>query len=194
MTGLEKIIKQIQDEAQQSAQEILAEGKAQAERLSQEALEDGRKQVQEIEARSQTAVRNAQAAAKSAADLTIRRAVLEAKQEIINQVIQKAQDSIYALPDKDYFDLLLKMVSKFSLPQAGEIQFSKKDLGRMPAGFEEAINTAAKGSLTLSATPCEIDGGFVLVYGGVEENCSIGALFYAAQESLQDKAQAILFA
>ena len=38
-----------------------------------------------------------------------------------------------------------------------------------------------------------INGGFVLTYGGIEENCSIDALFDAAHEVLQDKVQEILF-
>ena len=44
----------------------------------------------------------------------------------------------------------------------------------------------------MAKQPRPIDGGFILVYGGVEENCSIEALFYAEQERLQDKVQAFL--
>ena len=39
-----------------------------------------------------------------------------------------------------------------------------------------------------------MEGGFVLVYGGVEQNCSFAALFDAARDSLQDKLHALLFA
>lgn len=33
----------------------------------------------------------------------------------------------------------------------------------------------------------------MLSYGGIEENCSIEALFYAARERLQDRVQELLF-
>ena len=33
----------------------------------------------------------------------------------------------------------------------------------------------------------------VVSYGGIEENCSIEALFYAARERLQDRVQELLF-
>ena len=35
--------------------------------------------------------------------------------------------------------------------------------------------------------------GFVLVYGGVEENCSAGALFASQRDELADKVHAMLF-
>ena len=47
--------------------------------------------------------------------------------------------------------------------------------------------------LHISGDTRDIDGGFVLTYGGIEENCSIDALFDAAHEVLQDKVQEILF-
>ena len=40
----------------------------------------------------------------------------------------------------------------------------------------------------------EANGGFVLVYGGIEENCSFEAMFAAQREKLQDQVHAFLFA
>ncbi len=51
-----------------------------------------------------------------------------------------------------------------------------------------------RGRLSVSSQPREIDGGCVLVYGGVEENLSLSALFAAQQEELRDLACQILFA
>ena len=39
-----------------------------------------------------------------------------------------------------------------------------------------------------------MDGGFVLLYGGIEENCTVRALFDARREALQDQVHALLFA
>ncbi len=187
MTGLEKIVKQIRDEAAQSASEVIAQAKEEAAAYTAEAQKQAKADCAAIAAQAKTA-------AEAAADLAVRREVLAAKQRIISEVIADAQQSIRSLPDKEYFDLILKMAGKFSLPQEGEIAFSAADLGRLPEGFSEALSKAAKGPLSISANPCTIDGGFVLTYGGVEENCSLEALFYAARESLQDKVHALLFA
>lgn len=193
MTGLEKIVQQIRDEAQQAADAVIAQAKEEAGQIAAKAAEDAQVQSGAILAKSKTDVQNHLAAAKSAAELAQRRAVLAAKQEIIGEAIESARQSIYKLPDSDYFALILKMISKFSLPQEGELLFSPSDLGRLPASFETSLAKSANGKLTVSRETRAIDGGFVLSYGGIEENCSIEALFYAARERLQDRVQELLF-
>lgn len=193
MTGLDKIVKQIQDEARQRADGALEKAKAEAAALEELAQKETAANRALIRAQSENAVKNQLAAAQSAAELAKRRAILEAKQEIIGGVIQDVQKEIHALPDSAYFDLILKMVKKYSLAQSGEILFSKKDAARLPAGFAEKLAAAANGPLAVSEQTRPIDGGFVLSYGGIEENCSIDALFYAARERLQDKVSELLF-
>ena len=193
MTGLEKIVKQIQDEAQQAAGEALAQAKAQAQQILEQAQAEAQAQVEAIRQKSESDLANASSAAQSAAELTRRRAVLAAKQQMIGETIDAAQQAIYQLPAEEYFDLILRMVEKFSLPQEGEIFISSADLARLPADFDDRLQKAAKGTLKRSNQPRAIDGGFVLTYGGVEENCSIEALFYAAREELQDRVHALLF-
>lgn len=48
-------------------------------------------------------------------------------------------------------------------------------------------------ALKISRQTRKIDGGFVLVYGGIEENCSFEALFDAKHDELQDKVHGIVF-
>ena len=57
------------------------------------------------------------------------------------------------------------------------------------------IQTAQKkgGHLVVSKEPKDMDGGFVLVYGGIEENCTIRAMFHTKQDELSDVVQKILF-
>ena len=66
----------------------------------------------------------------------------------------------------------------------------------MPADFEKKIEAAAQengGRLTLKKEPKEIPDGFILVYGGVEENCTLKALFDAKKDQLQDRVNEMLF-
>ena len=67
----------------------------------------------------------------------------------------------------------------------------------MPAGFETEIQETAKskgGTLTLSKEPKEMTGGFILVYGGIEENCTMKAMFDARRDELSDHVHGLLFA
>lgn len=41
--------------------------------------------------------------------------------------------------------------------------------------------------------PAEIDGGFLLVYGGMEENCGIKAVFDSVKDELSDQVNRLLF-
>ena len=67
----------------------------------------------------------------------------------------------------------------------------------MPANFREEIKGLAqkKGdTLEISGEARNIDGGFILVYGGIEENCSIDAMFAEKRDELLDQVRKILFA
>ena len=82
-----------------------------------------------------------------------------------------------SLDDAAYFGLIFKMVGKFALPQQGKLILNEKDLARVPGDFDvqlKAALAAIPGAvLSLSSSTCPIDGGFVLDYGGIEENCSL---------------------
>ena len=61
------------------------------------------------------------------------------------------------------------------------------------AQVAQALAGKPGASLTLDEAPRDIDGGFVLIYGDIEENCSFEALFDAQKDRLQDEVRALLF-
>ena len=196
MTGLEKILIEIEDEAKNAAAATVKVAQQDADALIAKAKVQGEEKSIAISKQSEADVSDYLSRAKSAAALQKRKSILNAKQEMINAVIEKAQDTILHLSDKEYFDTILKMIEKHALAQDGEIAFSPVDLKRMPSCFEAQINKAISkknATLKVSKDTKNINGGFVLIYGGVEENCSIDALFDAAHETLQDKVHEILF-
>lgn len=197
MTGLEKIIEHINNDAAQTANEIIDGAKAEAERIKTTAKEEAQKQCASLESHSKTQVIDTHKRGESAADLKEKRMILEAKQHIIDSMIHGALLHLQDLSDTEYFEIVTKMVAKYAQPRAGKILFSEKDNKRMPAGYQEKINDALKGrqgaELELSSETRKLDGGFVLVYGEIEENCSFEALFSASKEALQDKVGALLF-
>ncbi|MEG1954082.1 MAG: V-type ATP synthase subunit E family protein [Hydrogenoanaerobacterium sp.] len=196
MTGLNKILGQIQREADDSAAAIMAKSEAEAAGILNAAQLQGKSESDAIGQNAKNESADIAARAESAAALLKRKAVLKAKQEIINEIIIKAKASLYKLPDAEYFGIIVKMAKRFALAQAGEILFSPTDFNRLPNGFEKTLNTAVKANgatLKLVKETRPIDGGFVLIYGGVEENCSFEALFNSAHDTLQDKVHGLLF-
>ena len=190
MTGLDKILEHIKQDAEQEAKASYAEAEAEAKALVEKAAEEEREFLASSEEKRNSEVALLRARGQSAAELTHRKMLLEAKQKIISDMMEAAKHSLSELSDAEYFDTILKMVSKYAQPQTGEIIFSKKDKQRVPATFIEAVK---KYSLTVSDETREIGGGFILLYGEIEENCSFDALFFEAREELQDKVKNLLF-
>ena len=186
MSGLDKMKAQIIAEAQDNAKEILAQAHAQADSIIGEAKaqaeKDARKIVAQAEARAEDSVKRL----ASSSDMRKRKAVLE-----------DAYKAVGELDDAAYFAMLEKVLEKYVLPEAGTICFTEKDRKRMPQGYMEKVYETAKkkgGSLELTETvPEGMDGGFILTYGGIEENCTIKALFDARREELSDKVNRQLF-
>lgn len=196
MTGLDKIISQILDDAGKEAEEAIKKAQNEADAILSEAEEACEKIRKEGDKKQEAAQTSYWERTKSSAELKKRQSVLFAKQQVISELLDKAYDALLSKGTEEYFALVRNMLDKFVLAKQGEIYFSKKDLDRMPEGFEAEIEKAAAskgGGLKLIKEPKDIDGGFILVYGGIEENCSFKALLSARRDELLDKAHAMLF-
>lgn len=197
MTGLEKMVSQIVDEAKAEAESRVKAAQEEADKIVSEAKAEAEKLIGQSLEQSETDAANYLERVKSSADLQRRTVILQAKQEVIAAVLEKAYTSLNTMDEKAYFEMIRKMLEKFTLSESGEIYFSAADLNRLPAGFEKEISDiAAKkgGSLTLKKESKEIENGFILVYGGIEENCTFRALFNTQKDALQDKIHQELFA
>ena len=196
MTGLEKIVQEILNEAESAAGQAVSAAEREAAGIEKEAGESSGRQAEEIIRDSKEAAAEILKRAQSSAELKKRQKVLQAKQEMIRDVIEKARQTLTGLPDGPYFDVILKVASKAALPQEGEMILSPKDRGRVPANFAARLEETARargGSLKISEETRDLNGGFILVYGGVEENCSFDALFEAERERLTDRVNELLF-
>ena len=188
MNGLEKIAAQIRQQSQQEADALIA----QAQRAADEQVAFAQTAADRAAAQAAAAARNhadaevARASAAAAADG--RRQLLAEKQAQIASVLDEAVRRIAALPDDAYFDRMLRMAARAAQPGDGEMVLSAADLQRLPGDFESRLNAALAGRGTL-----HIDGGFVLVYGDIEENGTLAAQLDDRRAELQDMVNRILF-
>ena len=196
MTGLDAILEAIEQDGQRAAQEILSQAREQAEEIGRQGQRDAIRRRGEILEDAPRQARDEAERVRTAAQREQRRILLEARQALIRESIRQAEESLAQLEAADYFAVLLRLAAAHALPQAGEMVLSPRDRERLPADFpgklQEALPEGA--SLTISArTEPGIQGGFLLVYGGIEENCTFRALFDAKEEELQDLANRVLF-
>lgn len=199
MAGLDKIISRIQAESEEAAARTLEAAKAEAETILQNAREEAAAECAAIGRKAEQAAANILDRGHSAAELKKRQRILAEKQVLIGRIIGEAKQQLKNMPQEAYSENIVKLAVKASQNGKGTILFSKADLDRLPENFADTLNAAlvAGGkegaALTVSGETRDTDGGFVLTYGGIEENCSFDALFDSAHEMLQDKVQEILF-
>ena len=196
MTGLEKIIEKIGLDAKSASAEV----QAMADAHCAEILRNAEAECKKIDAQAETdraaARADILARGESGAQMERKNRILTTKQDMIGDVIEQAREKLLSLDSIDYFVLLGKLAEKYAQPGDGIMYLSSLDLGRVPAYFRHMLADIAQkkhGTLVLSNEPRSISGGFVLAYGGIEENCSFDAMFEDQKEHLQDVVRAKLF-
>lgn len=196
MTGLEKITDRILAEAGAQADEIRGQAEEEAGAVLREAEESLLRLREEAKEREALVKKELEARARSSASLKKRQLILAAKQDMIREQLEKAHQSLLEMGAEEYFSFIEQMVRQSALPKEGEIRFSERDLKRLPDGFDKRLNQAAAergGSLKIGSEPAHVDGGFLLDYGGIEENCSFQALLTARRDECSDQIQKLLF-
>ncbi len=193
MTGLDKIIAQIKLDGENTAEGIKAKSNAECEKLLADAQKDAEAILKSGEEKASKKYDDIIARANSQAELEERKIMLSARQSVISTMISSTLASLIALPEDKYFELILKMISKYSENSEGTISFNSADLARLPKDFESKANSVSKGKLKLSSDAVSIDGGFVLTYGGVDVNCSFSSLFSDNSEKISDAVAKLLF-
>ncbi len=197
MTGLEKILKTIQEEAQASADAIITQAEQEAEASIAAAKKEAELKSAQIAEKSEADVKDVIGRAESAAALLERKLLLDTKQAIINEIIGKARNRLAVLSDAEYTEIILAMVKKYSHNKRGRLLFPVSDRKRLTKDFPEklsAILSQKQGaSLDIEEKALSFEGGFLLIYGDIEENCSFDALFAEGRDTLQDKVNSLLF-
>lgn len=195
MSGLDTMIQTIRGETEAEARSVLDEAQATAARLLDEAraetdgecealIEQGRRKAAELRLRAETS-----------AAMERRRAVLAKKQALLDQTVRAAKDAVLQLPEGEYFGFLIRLARENAEPGHGVMILSKRDLARCPSDFHVALNRALPDGATLdiSENARPIEGGFILQYGDIEQNCSLSAIFDENREKILDAAHEALF-
>lgn len=196
MTGLEKMTNQILAQAKESAEEKLREVNWQAQEILESAKAQAQKSAEDIARRSQADIARQQDKNRSSIDMQKRMQILSAKQEVIAEVLEEAYARLTTMEDSEYYTMLLQILDKHVLAQEGEIFFSEKDRKNMPTDFLDKVKEMAQkkgGSLSAPEEGRAVENGFILVYGGVEENCTLRAMFDAKKDELSDIIHRLLF-
>jgi V/A-type H+-transporting ATPase subunit E len=196
MSGLDEILDFIATQQQQTEESILSAAKSKADSIKAEGEKKAVRAYEEHLLKSKQQAEKEFENACSSVDANVKRKILAAKVDIIDETIEKTVSRLKSLPDKDYFELIEKIASAHLRPGKGILSLSEKDMARIPSDFEKRMNDNAQkigGSIELSKKSSDIDDGFVLNYGLISENCSFRAIIDADKDEIRDTAARILF-
>ena len=189
MSGVEKITARLNEETAAQCEEILAAAKNKAAEIVARAQAEGNETIRAAEAEAKKRADQILASAVSQSAANARKAMLAAKVDLINEVLEKAKQSLHDLSDEAYFNALAGLARKNRRDGVGEMLMCERDLRRMPKDFIDKLGYGVK----VSPIPVNIEDGFILKYGEIEQNCTFSALFSAFSQELQARAASLLF-
>ncbi len=189
MAGLEKTCGRIVAEAKEEAAMKRLQAQLQAREIWTRAVRKARRMAREAARNSHREVLAYREKEKAVMDCH-RLIILEAaKQEMVSALIRRICDILGNMEEDQYFSFLCKLLERHIQGEMGDIYFSEKDLSRMTPERENRIVQIAEeagGSLALGAEGRRVENGFLLVYKGLEKNCSFQALVKGREKELRD--------
>ena len=196
MAGLESILSEINSQGMALVEAETAAAEKKAAKIKAQGDEDAASAYEEYLLQAERKAELESAAVCSAADAEAKRAALSCRSECIDKAVQTALEKLSRLGDKEYFDLIVVLAKKSMRSGSGVIQFSQRDLKRMPSDLEQRLQQAAKekaSQITISKEAADIENGFILSYGLISENCSFADIVDAQRDAVRDLAASVLF-
>ncbi len=198
MEGIARIKETILEEAKQEKEKIINEAKTQAKEIEARYKSQVDQILGSILEKAKKAAEEKKRRIISMAELENRKGLLKAKQEIIDEVFEKAKKKLKALPDEQYRNLIADMLMRSTVTGNEEVIISESDRQRITPEFIQEINKKLKdigkeGNLRISDVSRDMIGGFILKSKDVEINSTFDSLIKMEREELETEIAKILF-
>lgn len=177
MNGIEKITARIDAQTQEEIDRLLADAKEQAAQITAQYRAQAETERASLTARSEKAAQEREERLVSVAQMEARKVTLSARQEMVERAYELALKTLCTLPQERYTAVLTDLLVKAAPDGKGSVIFAPSDRERVGAAAVKAANSRLKdGGLTLAEETRPIQGGFILVNGRVETNCTFDTL------------------
>lgn len=184
MSSGDKILNRISLDCDERISQIGAETDEKCAQIMAQAKLDADKISAEIADRAQSKVKQMQAASKSRCDLETRNAFLKRRREEIDKTYSEILNKMKNLPDEDYFELIYTFAKKLN-GMSGVVLLNEKDINRLPKDFLARLEECGV-KAELSKAPCDIESGFILKCGDIEENMDFSAILSEKRDAIED--------
>lgn len=195
MKGTEKIIAHIQSDTQAQCDAILA---AAQEKCSAIRDDYAHKAAAAYGERIRAGVKSCADEGESAERLgrmEAKKALLALKQEMIAKSFALAEQKLRSLDEEQYVALLSRLAASSAVTGEEEIVLNAADRERVGEAVVKAANEklGGKGSLTLSPSAGDFDGGLILRRGNIEVNCTLALLVELCRGEMSAAIAGVLF-
>ncbi len=198
MAGVEKIKEKILLDAEVKINEILEKARLQAKEIEEKANQKAALRAKEISQKSTHDISEKKRIINSIVELEIRKDILTAKQQSIEEVFDKALERMNNLDSGKYEQVIFDMLMASVESGEEEILMSESGKKKLSADFINKANKALesagkKGMLKISDETRNISGGFILMGQGVEVNNSFEAVIRLYRDEIEPKVAEIFF-
>ena len=124
MAGIDNITGRILKDAQAEADGIIAKAKKKADKILRKAQAEAAETSKAAQARTEREVKTYEARIASSCDIAGKKAVLAARQDLIEKVTEQAYKKLNEQDTASYFDLMRNILLKSVRGEKGVISFS----------------------------------------------------------------------
>lgn len=192
MDGQQKIIDKILSDATHDAGEMLSEALKKAEALvaakQSEAdaeydlsVEEARKAGEEVVRRRLTV-----------ADLEVKKLLLSAKKQAVDEAFEESLKKLFALPKEEYTALVESMIAS-AADDGDVVVISENDKNVLTKAFFDKISAKIGKKLTLSDTFGNFKGGVMLLGKGVDKNLTFESELALLRDEVEPEVAKIMF-
>lgn len=198
MEGIAKIKERILEEAKEEKQNIIENAKAQAQDIKKQYEQKAKEILNDILDKASKTAEEKKRRIHSMAQLENRKQFLQAKQQIIDEVFDRAKASLQNMPAEKYKNLIESMLLNSALSGNEELIISEHDKNRITPEFVQKINDKLRGmgkegNIRISKTFGNMIGGFILKSQNLEINSTFDSLIDMEREELETEIAKILF-
>ena len=193
MNGIEKITGRIAAEAQSEIDRVLSGAGAEAEKITEKHRAQADREAAETTAKSERIAQEREERMVSVAQMEARKDLLAARQSQVEAAFDGALKTLCGLPEEQYIAVAADLLVQAAPQGRGEVVFSSQDRERVGRAAVDEANRRLNGKLTLADQTRPLKGGFILVDGSVEVNCTFDTLVRLQKGELAGEVAAVLF-
>lgn len=194
--AIDDIIRQIEEDARDEGNALLANAKAEADAILEKAKRQAKRLREEETRKAEENAREHGRRIETLAGLELRKEILKEKKDLIQNAFTKAQETIVNLSPAEHRDFIKPIILKAAETGKEEIVVSAKHRDAFTPEFIQELNSelgSKNGGLKLSAESGDFSGGFILREGKKETNLTLKSIIASERDRIEPAVASILF-